>query len=279
MLRVRGQHVRRSGHMSKTIVLFNWREELNRSVVAMAKAYPPGYDGYIHEHTRAQLLYAVNGSIRMRCALGCWIIPPQRAVWIPPNYPHQTSSVGAMEMRTLYVHPDFCPVDAPRVPIMIGVSPLLRELILRIIAMPPEYGLEGQDARIVATTLAEIDWTPLSPICLPPLEDPRLRAIELAIASIPSDRSTLEQWAARLKTAPRTLTRLIHRETHLSFGKWRDQMRTFAAIPMLSEGRTISEIADAVGFDTASSFTVMFKRLTGILPSRYLPNAPTRLET
>lgn len=269
MLRESGQGIRLFGQMNTSTVLYEWRRDVDRPVVAMSKSYPANYQGYLHHHTRAQLLYAVSGSIRMNCELGCWIIPPQRAVWIPPLYPHQTASVGPMEMRTLYIQPDRTPSAAPLVPVMLGITSLLRELILRIAAMPLEYAPSGQDALLIEAALGEIDWAPLSPICLPAVWDARLKQMEQAIATVPSDRSSLKQWAVRLHMSTRTLMRLIREQTNLSFTQWRDQMRTFTAIPLLSEGKTIVEIADAVGFDTASSFTAMFKRLTGILPSRY----------
>jgi len=38
---------------------------------------------------------------------------------------------------------------------------------------------------------------------------------------------------------------------------------------MLAAGRPLAEIADALGYETAWSFTAMFKRVTGKVPSRY----------
>ena len=46
-------------------------------------------------------------------------------------------------------------------------------------------------------------------------------------------------------------------------------MRALSALPLMSEGRRLTEIADTVGYDTAWSFTAMFKRVTGVTPSRY----------
>ncbi len=69
--------------------------------------------------------------------------------------------------------------------------------------------------------------------------------------------------------SPRTLNRLLQRETDLSFQVWRDHVRTFAAIPMLTNGKPLVEIADALGYETAWSFTAMFKRVTGKTPSKY----------
>jgi AraC-like DNA-binding protein len=80
----------------------------------------------------------------------------------------------------------------------------------------------------------------------------------------------LEQWAAKLDISPRTLTRLIRRETDFTFQGWRDQVRTFVAIPMLTEGKPLAVIADAVGYDTAWAFTAMFKRVTGKVSSQYV---------
>lgn len=93
--------------------------------------------------------------------------------------------------------------------------------------------------------------------------------MEQSLLSKPGDPSTLEQWAAKLDMSPRTLTRLVRRETELTFQRWRDQIRTFVAIPMLTGGKPLVEIADALGYETAWAFTAMFKRVTGKVPSQY----------
>ncbi len=100
-------------------------QELPRPVGAMAKSYPAGYAGYVHSHSRGQFLYAESGTMKVTTDRGSWVIPPHRAVWLPPNYPHQTSTLSAIEMRTLYILPDACPELAPPEPRVIQVSPLL----------------------------------------------------------------------------------------------------------------------------------------------------------
>jgi AraC-like DNA-binding protein len=240
-----------------------------RPISAMATDYPAGYVGSVHSHPRAQLLYATSGCMKITFDTGYWIIPPQRAVWLPPGYPHRTGTIGPVQMRTLYIREDACSSDAPNVPRMVGVSALLRELILRATHMPVEYDEQGQDARIIGALLGEIDWTALHPISLPTLRDARLQKMEEMFIRTPNDRGTLDQWAERLEISPRTLTRLLQREVQLSFQVWRDQIRTFTALPLIAEGRPLTEVADAVGYGTAWSFTAMFKRVTGKVPSRY----------
>jgi len=255
--------------MAKRSEDHEYLQTVPRPVAAMAKRYPPGYQGYRHAHTRAQFLYAASGTMRLTLNTGCWIIPPRRAVWLPANYPHQTGSIGQLEMRTLYIDSHAGLSFPPNVPRMLNVSPLLHELVLRVVAMPIEYDEVGQDGRIVGALLGEIDWTPIHPVSLPSLKDKRLQRMERLLLNDPSDPSTLEQWATKLDISPRTLTRLIRRETDLTFQAWRDQVRTFVAIPMLTEGKPLAVIADAVGYNTAWAFTAMFKRVTGNVPSRY----------
>jgi AraC-like DNA-binding protein len=255
--------------MAKRSENHEYLQTVPRPVAAMAKSYPAGYVGYLHSHARAQFLYAASGTIKLTFDPGCWIIPPRRAVWLPAGYLHQTSTIGPLEMRTLYIREDGCPLTAPTVPRMLAVSSLLHELILRAVEMPIEYDNAGQDAHILTALMGEIDWTPIDPVSLPALQDGRLRRMEEMLLKRPGDRSTLEQWADRLAISPRTLNRLLQRETSLSFQVWRDHVRTFAAIPMLTDGTPLAEIADALGYETAWSFTAMFKRATGKAPSKY----------
>src|SRR3546814_20749685 len=69
---------------------------------------------------------------------GIWIVPPQRAVWIPPGCEHEVRMVGPVQMRTLYVEPDAAP-GLPAQCRVIEVSGLLRELILALMDAPLDY--------------------------------------------------------------------------------------------------------------------------------------------
>jgi AraC-like DNA-binding protein len=255
--------------MAKQLPHHEYLQTVPRPVAAMAKTYPAGYEGYMHHHARAQFLYAASGSMRLTTQLGCWIIPPKRAVWLPAGYVHQTGSIGELEMRTLYIGSTDVLATVPDGPRMLRVSSLLHELVMRVVAMPVEYDEHGQDAQIVKTLLGEIDWTPIHPVSLPSLKDERLKHLEHWLLQRPGASNTVEEWAKKLKVSPRTLTRLVFRETELNFQAWRDQIRTFIAIPLLAEGRPLAEIADVLGYETAWGFTAMFKRVTGKTPSSY----------
>ena len=48
-----------------------------------------------HAHARGQLFGVDSGSMRVRTEAGAWLLPPQRAGWIPPGQRHQVSVADA----------------------------------------------------------------------------------------------------------------------------------------------------------------------------------------
>ena len=56
-------------------------------------------------HPRAQLLYAVEGVMRVSTPSGFWALP-LRALWVPSGVPHEVEMVGAVSMRSLYIRAD-----------------------------------------------------------------------------------------------------------------------------------------------------------------------------
>jgi mannose-6-phosphate isomerase-like protein (cupin superfamily) len=75
-------------------------------VVAKARDYPAGEDTPRHAHPTAQLLYAVEGVMVVSTALGQWIVPPTRGIWLPIDTWHQVRMISAVRMRTVYVRKD-----------------------------------------------------------------------------------------------------------------------------------------------------------------------------
>ena len=69
----------------------------------MAKSFPGRLLIERHHHVRAQLVYAVAGVMTIETDAGAWLVPPDRALWIPAGVPHQIRVAGTLEMRTLYV--------------------------------------------------------------------------------------------------------------------------------------------------------------------------------
>lgn len=66
--------------------------------------------------------------------------------------------------------------------------------------------------------------------------------------------------------SPRSLTRHFRDETTLSFAQWRQQARLAEALRQLTDGRSVADIAHALGFSSASAFVTVFRRHFGLPP-------------
>lgn len=243
-------------------------QDVPRPVAAMARDLPRAFEIAWHEHPRFQLLYAVRGVMTVETPHETWVVPPQRAVWLPPRTPHRVSASSSVQMRTLYVRPDAAARMAQRCEVF-EVTPLLRELILRATELPLEYDEAGADGRVVALLLDELCTLAQLPYNLPMPGSPLLSRLCASLLESPGEESRLDQLAARHGTTTRTLARRFRAETAMSFSAWRRRARLLRALAWIAEGKPILEVALDLGYDSPSAFSAMFKREFGVAPTRH----------
>src|SRR6516225_5208061 len=98
-------------------------------IATLTHDYHAGHVIPLHFHDRDQLVYASRGVMTVQTRDGSWVVPTDRAVWIPAAIPHTITMSGAVAMRTLYLKPRLAR-GLPRSCCVVNVSPLLKELIL-----------------------------------------------------------------------------------------------------------------------------------------------------
>jgi AraC-like DNA-binding protein len=239
-----------------------------RPVAAMPKEFAPGHVIAPHEHPRAQLAFAEAGVMHVATREGVWVVPPNRALWIPARTPHSVRMATKVAMRTLYIAPDAA-ADLPSRVAVVAVPPLLRELILAAASMPVLYDAAGREGRVMALILDEIRALAAVPLHLPMPHDARLARLADAVLARPGENWDAERGAGVSGVSARTLARVFRRETGLSFGAWCRHARLIAALTLLAQGVKVTAVALDCGYATPSAFTSMFRRLMGTLPSRY----------
>jgi len=99
--------------------------------VGVRGEYPNGHLIRTHSHPWHQLTFAPRGVLTVRTPDGTWIVPPHRAVWVPARTRHSVQTSGTVVMHALYIVPSFG-ASLPGRCRVLGVSPLLRELIHRV---------------------------------------------------------------------------------------------------------------------------------------------------
>lgn len=241
-------------------------QRVARPFAAMAKGFADGFEIAPHSHRRDQLIYAVSGLMRVRTEHEAWIVPPDRAVYVPARTPHSISMRGAVAMRTLYVARDAAP-DLPKGATVMAVSDLLRELILALIDEPLLYDRAGRGGAIVSLIVSEIMRAPRLPLVIPMPKDVRLRRVCTTLLADPSDRRTLAGWSEIAGASARTLDRLFESELQLSFTAWRQRVRFHNALEAIARNEPIERIAADNGYRSPSAFSAAFRGLMGHAPT------------
>ncbi|MFD1554934.1 AraC family transcriptional regulator [Paraburkholderia silviterrae] len=255
---------------------------------ALARHYPRGLHIEPHSHSWAQVLYAVSGVMWVEAGREALVVPPQRAVWLPPGTTHAIHMMSAVEMRNLYFHERDIGHLSKQCEVF-QIDGLLRELIKTIAEREHERDEAWLAAasQLAAMELAHAKRSSLR-IPLPDATgtaggsgvsgtsgtagaaDRRLAMLCRAVIDNPSNEIAFEQHAAQVGASVRTLARLFTRELGMGFAQWRRQVQLAIAVSRLAEGQSVSAAARELGY-LPSSFSDMFRRELGVPPSEYGP--------
>jgi AraC-like DNA-binding protein len=246
-----------------------------RAVRPLARDYPSGARVAPHRHRRGQLLYAASGVMRVTTRAGIWVVPPQRAVWIPPRVPHEIDMEGTVAMRTLYLDHRAGAALGRRCKVLV-VSGLVRELVLGLVS--DRRRRPHERARLMTgLLLEELRAADQVPLHLPAPADPRLQRVCALLLEGRARGQTLDRLARQSGASTRTLARLFRRELKTSFIRWRQQAHLARAISQMAGGASVKSAARSVGYASSSAFTAMFRRALGLTPTRYLERRAPRV--
>lgn len=221
-----------------------------------------------HAHPRAQVIFASRGVMRVIAQQNTWLVPPAQAVWLPSQVEHQVYFPGAVSIRNLFIDP----VAAALLPgqcMVFNVTPLLRELILRIGETEEQGEPDGSAIRLMQVILDELQQIAPAPLNLPMSRDSRLQKVMDGLIRSPDDNRTLSEWSQVAGAVPRTLSRLFLKETGMTFGEWRTRLRLLEAIERLDQGQSVTQVAFDLGYQNLSAFISMFRKTLGTTPGRF----------
>ncbi len=224
-----------------------------------------------HCHARGQLLALTRGLLVVEAGRERWMFPSQRCAWIPPECLHAGRSVGGAAGRMLNLSKQMCR-GLPAKPCLFNSSGLLFAITDRILSWNPRQPLNPSQRRLITILRDEIRRPGKQPLRLPIPTENRLASVAHALLDHIEDDCTLDEWASRAGMARRTFMRAFSNQVGMTFGRWRQQARLFAALEMLAQGQSVTEAAVAVGYDSVSAFSKMFRTMLGSTPQAYLRN-------
>ena len=243
----------------------------SRTYIVRTGIVPEYADGQVirtHTHPWHQLVYASRGVMTVRTPEGAWVVPTNRGVWVPAGTRHSIQMSGAVSLRTLYIVPRLSR-SLPGNPRVVGISPLLRELILRIVELESLSPRNPEHAHLVSVLLDHLHVMQSDAVHLPLPRDARAKRIAAMLQKLPSDTRTLGNLSRVAGASKRTIERRFKIETGLGFGKWRQQLRLGHALRLLAAGDPVTTVAMEVGYDSISAFISAFRMTFGRTPGQY----------
>jgi AraC-like DNA-binding protein len=259
--------------MSKTRPVYRRNmDDAPRQVAVMARTFAVGHTIPLHIHRRGQLLHAVSGIMRVETAEAAWIVPPARALWLPPKWPHSVTMRSQIEMRTVYIDAAGCR-SLPQQPVLAEISGLLRELILALLEEPVDYDECDRGGIVARLMLTELARPQERRLAVPMPRDLRALRVARALLDDSSIDFDLDRWADEAGASRRTLARIFRNDTGLGFAEWRARLRAIDGLARLSDGASVAATAASVGYASPSAFSAMIHRTLGY-PPRRLAKAP-----
>ena len=243
-------------------------DTLNRPVVIIKmQEQVPDWELELHQHPKNQFVVTLNGLMTLETEQGIWIVPPNSALWIPAFTPHVGKSYGYSSGYVVFIDRELG-IDIPNDFQMYQISDFLKALLLRAEQIPFEYET-AQDQRLMQCLIDEIISAPQQFFYLPMPQDLRLKKISQTVLQHPEQNLSLAAWAERCCMSERSMTRAFQAATGMSINQWRKKLHILLALQWLSEGSAVQRIADRLGYDSDTSFILMFKKIMQVSPKRY----------
>jgi AraC-like DNA-binding protein/mannose-6-phosphate isomerase-like protein (cupin superfamily) len=238
----------------------------------VARTYKRGVRLGTHMHREAQLVYASRGTMQVTTPEGRWLVPPDRAVWVPALHEHSIDVLADIEMRTLYFDVAWLKREKRSTSLaaefVVRVSPLLHQAILAL--FDAGNGRERIEL-LIRLVMLELHQAEDAATFIPLPHEPRCRRAADIVLADPTGAHDIETLAREVGTSARTLSRLFSSETQLSFKSWCQRARIAAAIEKLSvdANLTVKQLASDLGYASVPAFSHAFRQVTGKTPTEF----------
>ena len=168
----------------------------------------PAVRGYAVTHPKATVLVAIEGGwdqllcpasgvMTIFTPAGSWVIPPNRALWVPDGTPATVRTTGRVAVRALYLSASLHALPAETR--AVNLPPLTRELVLHAVRSCPLDLAHATDAALLTLLIDQLQTLPDAPLQLPRPRDPARADMADAIIAEPAE--DLNELAARAARA------------------------------------------------------------------------------
>lgn len=204
-------------------------------------------------------------------AYGCRQLDAGKLYILPSNLPYETRRKFEGDFSCLYLHVLILPLATFRLIERSVTEDSLERHLLGAIRKAIEHNdraLVEKLSEALVLTLQEQEG------CLR-VQETLVQVLEYIRVHL-SDPLTVEMLAALVHFNPNYLIRLFKKEIGTTPYQYICEQRMHAALSLIRQGRSITEVAGMVGFQDRSSFARAFHEYWGVTPTRHhnIPNVP-----
>ena len=223
-----------------------------------------------HSHDSHQLLYAISGILHVETAQMRYILPPQKALWIPAHTLHRTW-LDRVQSATVFFPMGMMDQTFANIKIL-SVPSVMREMIMFATRWPPGHGGDDDLAQSYFQTLALLcrEWVlDELPFHLPRCDHPSLvRAMDYVQEHLAT--ANLKDACAVAAMSERSFRRHFVQAMGMGWQDYVHHSRMMRALALLSTPTLrIGDVAEEVGFTNLGVFSRTFRDFSGENPSEF----------
>ncbi|MDO6837137.1 helix-turn-helix transcriptional regulator [Pseudoalteromonas carrageenovora] len=227
-----------------------------------SKEYP------LHTHPKGQLILALDGYVTCEAANKMWMVPTHSAIWVPANTCHSNRASDNANLCFVFIDANL--KGMPTHTCTLAITSLVKSLMLKLASENQAYSEGDKTARLAQVLFDLLIEMPAQPLDFALSKHVVIQTMSRELIEHPNNRKTLAQWAVQFALTERTLARLIKKQTGMTFGKWRTQLHIITALQALSDGQSVQQVSELLGYESVSAFITMFKKVMGKSPTKYL---------
>jgi AraC-like DNA-binding protein len=228
-----------------------------------------------HCHDSASVGCVDSGMIGIRTESESLVASSGMVVFTPPGVAHLEAGMGTPVSGWVVYLPKNRIQNLPKKVCVLTTTDVLLILCKRIVSwgkfLPEEKTPEQK--RLILTFLDELVAAKAAdPLLIPFPQRKELCLVTKRIMESPQDMATIDYWADVAGMSRRSFTMYFKEETGLPFARWRQLVKLHESLKLLSNKKSVTEIAFDLGYESVSTFIATFRKQFGVSPTKYIRN-------
>lgn len=149
------------------------------------------------------------------------------------------------------------------------ISRLMHELIVHVCGLGIVPNNTRENQTLIQFFIDQCERLSAVPLVIRMPQDARALRVAERIVEAPGTPESLELLCVESGASLRTMQRLFVEQVGVPIARWRNQVKMVTAVQPLARGRSVTQAAMDLGFESVSAFIFSFRHYFGDSPGQY----------